>query len=150
MVLRVATIVLQAVDGVEKDTVQLQPSVDGHPCVTDFYFLVKESEVPLAFIEVKNPSIAVNLGGETDAVAQTIREAHILGSKNPQATIPFIITNSLTWSFGQAKRTGSGKMASVERFSFEVDCTDVKASQLQKVVSAVSIVIQGRWPLGTT
>ena len=71
VVLCIAAIVLQAIDGTNV-AVQLHPSVAGHSCFTDFYTVVKEPEVPLAFIEVKNPTIAVSLGGATDAVAQAL------------------------------------------------------------------------------
>ena len=51
-VLRVAIIVMQATSGLEV-TVQLQPSLEGHPVFTYFYFVVKEGgRVPVAFIEV--------------------------------------------------------------------------------------------------
>ncbi len=62
-VLRVAIIVIDAV--AETGTkILLQPSVKGHSTFTDFYFVITKEgeEVPLAFIEVKNTSIAVDLG----------------------------------------------------------------------------------------
>ena len=56
--LRVATLVMQAVRDVEV-TVHLQPSIKNHPLFTDIYFMLGEGR---AFIEVKNPTIAVFFG----------------------------------------------------------------------------------------
>ena len=67
---------MQAVRGLQV-TVQLQPSVENHPIFTDVYIMIQEKGEGVAFIEVKNPTIAVHLESESPAVAQTLREAHM-------------------------------------------------------------------------
>ena len=85
----------------------------GHSTFTDFYFVITRDgeEVPLAFIEVKNTSIAVDLGSQLKPVAQAIREAHVVcetisNQRDIQVPFIFILTNSTFWSFGLAKRAG--------------------------------------------
>ncbi len=71
---------MDAVAGTDTKNSEVQPSVEGHSTFTDFYFVITRDgeEVPLAFIEVTNTSIAVDLGSQLKPVAQAIREAHIL------------------------------------------------------------------------
>lgn len=92
-VLRVATVVIEAVKGTEI-VVQMQP---GHATFTDFYFIiVKDREdIPLAFIEVKNTSLAVRMATEVKPVAQALREAQIICNLGTNALIkvPFIYTD---------------------------------------------------------
>lgn len=59
---------------------------------TDVYFVIGEN---VAFIEVKNPTIAVHLESQGRAVAQVLGEAHILLSSSTQHhdSIPFMLTN---------------------------------------------------------
>ena len=52
-VLRVSLLVMQAIDKLDI-TVELQPSIQGYPCFTDFAFIFKNSDYPISFIEVKN------------------------------------------------------------------------------------------------
>ena len=61
----------------------------------------------VAFIEVKNPTIAVDLEIQGRAVAQALREAHILLTSSSQDSIPFILTNGYGWSFGLANLKGT-------------------------------------------
>ncbi len=147
-VLRVAIIVIDAV--AETGTrILLQPC---HSTFTDFYFVITKEgeEVPLAFIEVKNTSIAVDLGTEIKAVAQAIREAHIVCETLSNRQVPFILTNSRMWSFGLAKRDGGGKIFIEDRFQLYINLDNTDSTQLQKLIMATKQVIQGKWPLCET
>ena len=150
--LRVATIVMQAVRGLQV-TVKLQPSVENHPIFTDVYIVIQENDEGIAFIEVKNPTIAVHLESKSPAVAQTLREAHILTTAHQgRATIPFILTNGFGWSFGLAHRKGP-KIEIKRRFfiSVNLDHPDVKQNQpIEQVIHALTTIIQGKWPQGQT
>ena len=147
-VIRVAVIVLDAV----KDTklkVQLQPSVKHLTTFTDFYFLIKENgdDIPKAFIEVKNISVSVGMS-QTKPVAQALREAQIIISEilpSSMKQLPFILTNSNTWSFGLAKRARGGKISIVEHFQLHSDLKNT-GPLLQKIVEATKNILEGRWP----
>ena len=95
-VLRVAVIVIQAVEGLPDVQVQLQPSVNSH---ADFYFLI-ESQFGKAFIQVKKSSVAVQMQ-PSPSVAQAFREAHILlceGKMEEKSTVPLTSTRGpLHW-----------------------------------------------------
>ena len=93
--------------------VRLQPSVKGHTTFTDFFFVLMKNEakeVPLAFIEVKNTSIAVDmvwsrLQHNTSAVVRS-RPQH-----NTSAVVrsrPQHNTSAVVWSRPQnnSLRTG--------------------------------------------
>jgi hypothetical protein len=143
-VLRVAVIVIQAVEGLPDVQVQLQPSVNSH---ATFYFVLK-SNIGLAFIEVKKTSVAVNMWNPIPSVAQAFREAQILlceGNLKEKSTVPFILTNSTVWSFGLAEKCGS-KIAIKENFFIVVDDSNTESSNFKKLMCAVREIIQGRWP----
>ena len=147
-VIRVAVIVLDAVKGT-KLTVQLQPSVKHHTTFTDFYFIVTENEddIPKAFIEVKDISVSVAMS-QTKPVAQALREAQIIISEilpSSMNQLPFILTNSIAWSFGLAKRAGGGKISIVEHFQLYSDLKNT-GPLLQKIVEATKNILEGRWP----
>ncbi len=149
-VLRVAIIVMDAVAGTDIK-IQLQPSVS-HSTFTDHYFIITRDgeEVPLAFIAVKNTSIAVDFGSQLKPVAQALREAHIVCetlSNRQDIQVPFILTNSTFWSFGLAKRAGGGKIFIEDRFHLVIDLSKTDSTELQKLISATKKVIQGNWPL---
>ena len=146
-VLRVAIIVIQAVSGLGVK-VSLQPAIECHPTFTDFYFVIEEGEVPLAFIEVKNSGKAVHLGAHTPEVAQTLREAHIIMAKLESWTpIPFILTNSFTWSFGLAEKKTQCKIGIKERFFISADVENTSSSEIEQVMHAVQAIVKGEWPL---
>ena len=126
-----------------------------HSTFTDFYFVItRDGEgVPLAFIEVKNTSIAVDFGSQLKPVAQAIREAHIVCetiSNQQDIQVPFILTNTTFWSFGLAKRAGGGKIFIEDRFQVIIDLHETDSTELQKLISATKKVIQGNWPLCET
>ena len=151
--LRVAILVMQAVEGLDV-TVKLQPSIENHPIFTDVYIVIQQNAEGVAFIEVKNPSIAVHLESESPAVAQTLREAHILTTaRQGQASIPFVLTNGFEWSFGQACRKGP-KIAITRRFflSINLDQPDTVLwnQPIEHVIHALRALIQGVWPAGQT
>ena len=101
-VMRVGVVLLCAV----KDFVQLQPSLTNHPTFTDFLFVVRSTGQAICFIEVKKSSEFTSLTLETPATAQALREAQ---ANNPaeSARLPFLLTNSLMWSFGVAEKRSS-------------------------------------------
>ena len=137
-VLRVAVIVIQAVEGLPDVQVQLQPSVNSH---ANFYFLI-ESQFGKAFIQVKKSSVAVQMQ-PSPSVAQAFREAHILlceGKMEEKSTVPF---NS--WSFALAEKCGS-KIAIKERFSVHADNDAVESSRYKQIMCAVREIVQGKWP----
>ena len=49
-VLRVSLLVMQAVDKLDI-TVELQPSIQGYPCFTDFAFIFKNSDYSISFVQ---------------------------------------------------------------------------------------------------
>ena len=147
-VIRVAVIVLDAVMGTNL-TVQLQPSVKHHTTFTNFYFIIKENgeDIPKAFVEVKNVSVSVAML-ETKPVAQALREAQIIISEILPSSInqvPFILTNSIDWSFGLANRARGGKISIVEHFHLRSDLKTT-GPDVQKIVEATKKFIQGSWP----
>ena len=116
---RVLLLVIEAVNKQEV-TVQLQPTISGHTTFTDIYILVKDgNKSPLFIIEVKRFDINTTLG-ETKETAQVLREAHILLTEvsSMKEELPFILTNSETWSFGLA--TKKDKRISVSKY-FKID-----------------------------
>ena len=155
-VIRVAVIVLDAVKGT-KLTVQLQPSVKHHTTFTDFYFIVTENEddIPKAFIKVKNVSVSVAML-ETKPVAQALREAQIIISEIIPSSmeilpssiiqVPFILTNSIDWSFGLVNRASGGKISIVEHFHLHSDLKTTGGESVQKIVEATKTIILGSWP----
>lgn len=98
--------------------VHLQPSVENHPCVTDI-LLVKDGTTNdhITFIEVKRSDAFTSLGVPTAIAAQAVREAHILCSSDQ--TMPFVVTNSILWSFGKARKMGE-KLKLIEYFDVTI------------------------------
>ena len=58
-------------------------------------------------IEVKNPSVYTHLQLKSEEAAQVFREVHILLQENVTTPFPFVLTNSIIWSFGVAQRVGN-------------------------------------------
>ena len=84
-------------EGVQK------PIFEGHTTFT--IRLVKDEQI-LLLLEVKKVEINTDLQVETKSTAQAVREAYIVLQKCSQDTeIPFVLTNSRSWSFGLAKIT---------------------------------------------
>ena len=106
--LRVCLYVMEAIDGLEVK-VSGQPARQSHRSFTDFHFILETREKPLCFIEVKRSDLSININSQTNAVAQTLREAQIVLTSRwdePVTSIPFILTNSREWSFGLAVKDG--------------------------------------------
>ena len=106
---RVIAFVMDAASSTDDLKIQLQPSLPYHPTVTDVLITSHNAgAIPLSFIEVKRTNLSTHLCLQTDETAQALREAHILMQGLPlEAKLPFILTNSLEWSFGLAQKCGS-------------------------------------------
>ena len=103
---RVLIIVLEILDMFPTVKLRLQPKRVGHPSFTAF-LLVKDDEKPLLIIEVKNVSLTALVLEETETTAQVLRELHILlVEEKGSDKIPFILSNSVVWSFGTATKRG--------------------------------------------
>lgn len=76
-----------------------------------FFLMDNETEVPLTFIEVKRFQEMTRIDIESDAAAQTLREAHNLLCESEYSQsleeITFVLTNSLVWSFATATKCGN-------------------------------------------
>ena len=119
--------------------VQLQPSLPLHPTFTDFYFIISDVEMsPLCLIEVKNSDTTARMR-ENDTTAQVLRSAQIALSGSERIELPFILTNSLHWSFGLVKKHGK-LIKLVKWFRIELD------SSSNNLIGCLRSVIQGKWP----
>ena len=107
--------------------VQLQPSVQNHPTVTDALIVRADnsSQQPLSFIEIKKLEVYTSYCVKGSATAQALREAHILcGSDRP---LPFVLTNSQVWSFGLVKKRGT-KIDLLEYFDVHIEAKNIGGS----------------------
>ena len=141
-VMCVGVIVLFAVKGLDIE-IQLQPCLENHPTFTDFLFVMRGSAGKIrGFIEVKNASLATDLGSQTTATAQTLREAQIALSKSDKVALPFILTNSHNWSIGVAEKRSEDKVAitSIHSFLLVQDRAEWK-----RVISCVRALLSGTW-----
>ena len=123
--------------------VQLQPSVQNHPTVTDALIVRADdsNKQPLSFIEIKKLEVYTSLCVKGSATAQALREAHILcGSDRP---LPFVLTNSQVWSFGLVKKRGT-KIDLLEYFDVHIDERGQYGVEL--LLAALKSVLLGKWP----
>ncbi len=81
-----------------------------HDTFTDFLFVLNSLKKVLGFIEVKKTSISTRLADQTNPTAQALREAQIALLNGNDETIPFILTNSITWSIGVAEKHPEAKV----------------------------------------
>ena len=155
--LRVAMVVMGAVccANPPEIVIELQPSLPDHTAVTDFLIVSCErnENTPLAFIEVKKPEITTSLTMRSDASAQALREAHILLQNcKSEKQLPFLLTNSILWSFGLAKKRGPHHISLEDHFTLFVSMEhpDVTREKMKQLVTIVRQVLKGQWPLSTT
>ena len=88
----------------QKVKIQCQPTFENHPVFTDFLICMTDDK-PKLIIEVKKSATYPGLALKTKEVAQMLREVHIVTEKT--STLPFLLTNSVVWSFGVAQRVGN-------------------------------------------
>ena len=144
--LRVLCYVCNAINSLDADaeglTVQLQPSISNHQTFTDILVVVSEINLPRCFIEVKNVTLSTDLTLQTDQSAQALREAHLLlcESRYSLQEIPFVLTNSSQWSFGNAKKRGE-KIHLDKIMNILLDTDSSK-----KLNAALKQLIKGRFP----
>ncbi len=140
-VMRVGATVLCAVKDLDV-VVQLHPSVTNHRTFTDFLFVIKDTTQAICFIEVKKATDSTSLTLQADSTAQALREAHILIANNTDesATIPFLLTNSLMWSFGVAAKRSS-KIAVISTFDFYSMLSTV--AEWKSMIHIVRLFIKG-------
>ena len=138
---RVVFLISSAVCGMSNVQIQLQPSIADHKTFTDVYVLDNDDK-PLCFMEVKRQDKYTDLMGTSDVKAQALREAHILLCEcnyNLQQ-IPFVLTNSLVWSFGLAEKVGNKiKLTKVMNILFHSDGR-------QALNAALKSVLRGTFP----
>ena len=138
--LRVALCVLEAMWEMKKVKIKLQPSVQGHSVFTDFLFVLNDDKIS-AFVEVKKPEIATSLGLSSAATAQAIREAHILAVEQDVNPVPIVLTNSLLWSFGWARRAAA-QVEILHRYDILMDTEKARRT----VVMILQSIVNGTWP----
>lgn len=95
VVVRVFSVLLCVISEQSDIKVEMQPSFRDHSAYTDFLVKVNGGDGSLQFIEVKRPSIGVDLTTQTDETAQALREAHIMlcHSEATCRSIQFLLTN---------------------------------------------------------
>ena len=143
---RVIAFVMDAASSTDDLKIQLQPSLPYHPTVTDVLITSHNAgAIPLAFIEVKKTNLSTHLCLQTDATAQALREAHILmQGLSLEAKLPFILTNSLEWSFGLAQKCGLHYIRILECFDIHIPMTP-KKSEVKYLVALLRKVLCGTW-----
>lgn len=87
--------------------IEAQPSFSGHSTFTDFIIRLSVNDKILLLIEVKRSDINTSLRLRNKETAQIIREVHIALATRDDSELPFLLTNSIDWSFGLARRKGS-------------------------------------------
>ena len=88
----------------KKVQIQCQPTFENHPILTGSLICMTDDK-PKLIIEVKEVAIYTSLVIQTKEVAQILREVHIVTEKT--STLPFLLTNSVIWSFGVAQQVGN-------------------------------------------
>ena len=85
--------------------VRCQPTVQGHPTFSDYLIEIINGDKCL-LVKVKKMRITTCILVPTVETAQVLREAHIYLQEKRCSNLPFILTNSVHWSFGIAKLVG--------------------------------------------
>ena len=88
----------------QKVQIQCQPTFEIHPILTGSLICMTDGK-PKLIIEVKEVAVYTSLAIQTKEVAEILREVHILTEET--STLPFLLTNSVIWSFGVAQRVGN-------------------------------------------
>ena len=90
----------------QKVRICCQPTFQHHATFTDFLICRNEAGMYKLLIEVKNPTVYTNLRLKSKEAAQVFREVHIV-LENVPTPFPFVLTNSIVWSFGVAQRVAN-------------------------------------------
>ena len=85
--------------------VHCQPTIQGHPTFSDYLIEIVSGDKFL-LVKVKKIRITTSILVPTVETAQVLREAHIYLQEKRCSNLPFILTNSIQWSFGIAKLVG--------------------------------------------
>ena len=85
--------------------VHCQPTIQGHPTFSDYLIEISNGDKCL-LIEVKKMHTTTSILLPAVETAQVLREAHIYLQEKRCSNLPFILTNSIRWSFGIAKLVG--------------------------------------------
>ena len=88
----------------QKVKIECQPTFENYPVFTDVLICTTDGK-PKLIIEVKRSDMYPSLILKTEEVAQMLREVHIVTEK--KSILPFLLTNSIIWSFGVAQRVGN-------------------------------------------
>ena len=88
----------------KKVEIKCQPTFENNQTFTDFLICMMNG-TPKLIIEVKRSSIYTNVNLPSKEAAQIFREVHIITENI--STLPFLLTNSIIWSFGVARRLGN-------------------------------------------
>ena len=131
--------VLEAVWDVQEISVHLQPSVTKHKTFTDYLFIYQSNTIK-GFIEVKKIGVATNLNATTNETAQALREAHMLLLEKGLPLVPF---DSSEWSFGVAKKNGTGMEIVKVYMGLATSTTDQR-----HIVALLKAMVTGAWPKG--
>ena len=105
--------------------------------------------MPLSLIEVKQSALMTRLTLNNLPTAQVLREAHIvLQEVFPQSSLrqlPFVVTNSLAWSFGLAGNVGK-KIKVTKCVHVNVDYAHVNSQDFRLLYHCLKSVATGNFP----
>ena len=149
-ILRVFVLLALAIDGQQDVKVSMQHSLTYHKTFTDFYIFVKAGKIPRFFIEVKKPTENVRLGRPDKPTAQALRKAQILLCECKEGYqlewLPFLLTNSETWSFGVAEKCQGSMIKLKEIYDIYFPTEMKKYEEVVKIVGLMKTMIEGKWP----
>ncbi len=124
-VLRVFLILWHVVNKLPDDQrtkiqITCQPTLNGHSCSTDFLITVNNGHKLLLLMDVKKTSVATDLRFTTNEVAQVLRQVQISFEDTTNPQLPFVLTNSVHWSFGIAEKEGTKIKVQQQTFSYDI------------------------------
>jgi hypothetical protein len=142
VLIRVVAYVAEVVQSLDV-TVNLDASIQFHPRFTDL-FVIWCNNQPVTLVEVKRTKFNTVLREESDETAQVLREVQIVLLSYPKVTaLPFVLTNSLTWSFGYAMRKGS-RIVVAKHASIMLGGTSADEN-VQRMLHCLKHVCEGKW-----
>ena len=145
VVVRFFLMVLIAVSDESDIRVELQPTVKDHATFTDFIIWIRKRVGHVRFIEVKRTAISVDLTTETDSTAQTLREAHVLLCNHAEVkSLPFVLTNGVSWSFGIAAKHSASKI--MLKSVHNVPCSITTLIGWKSAINNLRAFLFGTWP----
>lgn len=116
-------------------SIACQPTLRTHP---DYLITVNNGNKKYVIIEVKKFDTTCDITLPYDATAQILREAHIMLTNRDVdiSELVFILTNSIDWSFGTAKKVGDKiRVESTHHYNLHVN--DQQLFQVYKLLKKI-------------